>query len=180
MSSYLQEKAEGFVAQWVMQNPDGMDELDAYWFDSIVGKAIAWSVIKTRKNGPVTLETIKQHCDWNKTKAKPEHFDLVWNQSPIDDASLQYCIQHFKIEHMIMDLKEAWLGNHIKITKNQDAAIDTIIQHVKKFTDTPEMHQKIAKFWTVKLNKKPLLSKKDKMALQQDNEANLLNKLNNK
>lgn len=180
MSEFLRDKAEGYVAQWVMQNPDGVEELDPYWFNSIVGKAIVWSVIKARKKSVVTLETIKQHCDFDKTRAKPEHFDLVWNQSPISDESMQYCLQYFKTEGMVINLKESELNGYVKFTKNQREAIGKIIEHIKAGTDTPEMHQKVAKFWAVKLNKKPLLSKKDKMALQQDNEANLLNKLNSK
>ena len=178
MSDYLQSKAEGYVAQWIMQNPDGIEELDVWWFNSMVGKAIAWSVIKARKAGPVTLETIKAHCEWDKTRAKPEYFDLVWNQTPLDDASLEYCIQYFKTEGMILSLKESQLNGKIKFTKNQDEAVGKIIEHIKKGTDTPKMHEVIRNFWAVKLNRKPLLSKKEKLALQEERDKRLLNKLN--
>ena len=70
MSKYLQDKAEGYVAKWIMETPDAVQELDAYWFYSMTGKAIVWSVIKARKSGPITLETIKQHSEQSKNCLK--------------------------------------------------------------------------------------------------------------
>ena len=177
MSKYLQDKAEGYVAKWIMETPDAVQELDAYWFYSMTGKAIVWSVIKARKSGPVTLETIKQNCEWSKTRCKPEYFDAVYNQQPIDDASLQYCIRYFKLMGMITNLKESELDGKVKFTKNQYDAVSKIIEHVKAGTDTAKMHEMIHKFWCVKLNKKPMISKTEKIAAQQQAEEAFLNKL---
>jgi len=175
---YLQEKAEGYAAQWIMTNPDGVEELSAYWFNSMTGKAIVWACIKARKAGPVTLETIKQHCDWERTKCKPEYFDAVYNQPPIDDASLQYCIRYFKLVGMVFDLKEAELDDKIKFTRAQHAAVAQVIEHVKAETDTLEMHEAIHKFWYTKLNKKPLVSKATRLKEIEAKRNALINKFN--
>ena len=177
MSKYLQDKAEGYVAKWIMETPDAVQELDAYWFYSMTGKAIVWSVIKARKSGPVTLETIKQHCVWEKTRCKPEYFDAVYNQQPIDDDSLQYCIKYFKLIGMITNLKESEIDDKVKFTANQRDAVSKIIEHVKAGTDTAKMYEMIHKFWCVKLNKKPMISKTEKIAAQQRAEEAFLNKL---
>ena len=174
---YLKEKAEGYVAKWIMETPDAIQEVDAYWFYSMTGKAIVWSVIKAKKAGPLTLDTIKQHCEWSRTRCKPEYFDAVYNQSPIDTESLQYCIRYFKLMGMLTNLKESEIDGKIKFTKNQYDAVAKIIEHVKANTDTPKMHEMIHKFWCAKLNKKPLLSKTDKIAAQQRAEEVFLNKM---
>jgi len=178
MSKYLQDKAEGYVAKWIMETPDAVQELDAYWFYSMTGKAIVWSVIKARKSGPVTLETIKQNCEWSKTRCKPEYFDAVYNQQPIDDASLQYCIRYFKLMGMITNLKESELDGKVKFTKNQYDAVSKIIEHVKAGTDTAKMHEMIHKFWCVKLNKKPMISKTERLDQIEAKRNEIINKFN--
>jgi len=178
MSKYLQDKAEGYVAKWIMETPDAVQELDAYWFYSMTGKAIVWSVIKARKSGPVTLETIKQNCEWSKTRCKPEYFDAVYNQQPIDDASLQYCIRYFKLMGMITNLKESELDGKVKFTKNQYDAVSKIIEHVKAGTDTVKMHEMIHKFWCVKLNKKPMISKTERLDQIEAKRNEIINKFN--
>jgi len=176
MSEYLKERAEGYVAKWIMQNPDAVDELDAYWFYSVTGKAIVWAVIKARKQGPVTLDTIKQACEWKKTRAQPEYFDAVWNQQDISDEALQYCIQYFKTMAMLTTLKESEMDDRIKFTENQHIAISKSIEAIKEGRDTPLMHQVIEKLWCAKLNKKPKLSRKSKIELLQQREQEILNK----
>ena len=178
MSKYLQDKAEGYVAKWIMETPDAVQELDAYWFYSMTGKAIVWSVIKARKSGPVTLETIKQNCEWSKTRCKPEYFDAVYNQQPIDDASLQYCIRYFKLMGMITNLKESEIDGKVKFTKNQYDAVSKIIEHVKAGTDTAKMHEMIHKFWCVKLNKKPMISKTERLDQIEAKRNEIINKFN--
>lgn len=178
MTTYLQDKAEGYVAKWIMETPDAVQELDAYWFYSMTGKAIVWSVIKARKAGPVTLETIKQHCEWEKTRCKPEYFDAVYNQQPIDNDSLQYCIRYFKLMGMITNLKESEINGKVKFTKNQSDAIAKVIEHVKANTDTLKMHEMIHKFWCVKLNKKPLLSKTERLEQIEAKRNEIINKFN--
>ena len=111
---YLKEKAEGYVAQWIMKDPDAINQVDAYWFYSMVGKAIVWSVIKARKEGQINLDTIKANCEWSRTRAKPEYFDLVYNQTPISDEALQYCINYFKLMGMITQLKESEIDGKVK------------------------------------------------------------------
>jgi len=176
MSKYLQDKAEGYVAKWIMETPDAVQELDAYWFYSMTGKAIVWSVIKARKSGPVTLETIKQHCVWSKTRCKPEYFDAVYNQQPIDDASLQYCIKYFKLIGMITNLKESEIDGKVKFTANQRDAVSKVIEHVKAGTDTAKMHEMIHKFWCVKLNKKPMISKTERLDQIEAKRNEIINK----
>tara|TARA_R110000803_G_C11955257_1_gene318123 strand:+ start:296 stop:832 length:537 start_codon:yes stop_codon:yes gene_type:complete len=176
MSAFLQERAEGYVAKWIMETPDGLDELDAYWFYSVTGKAIVWAVIKAKKSGVVTLDTIKQACEWNKTRAEPEYFDAVWNQQPISDEAMDYCIQYFKTMGMITNLKESEMDDKIKFTENQSNAVAKIIEHVKANTDTQQMHDVIHKFWCAKLNKQPKLSRKAKLIRLQLKEQEILNK----
>lgn len=178
MSKYLQDKAEGYVAKWIMETPDAVQELDAYWFYSMTGKAIVWSVIKARKSGPVTLETIKQNCVWEKTRCKPEYFDAVYNQQPIDDASLQYCIRYFKLMGMITNLKESEIDGKVKFTANQRNAVSKIIEHVKAGTDTAKMYDVIHKFWCVKLNKKPMISKTERLDQIEAKRNEIINKFN--
>jgi len=176
MSKYLQDKAEGYVAKWIMETPDAVQELDAYWFYSMTGKAIVWSVIKARKSGPVTLETIKQHCVWEKTRCKPEYFDAVYNQQPIDDDSLQYCIKYFKLIGMITNLKESEIDGKVKFTANQRDAVSKVIEHVKAGTDTAKMYEMIHKFWCVKLNKKPMISKTERLDQIEAKRNEIINK----
>lgn len=173
---YLKEKAEGYVAQWIMKDPDAINQVDAYWFYSMVGKAIVWSVIKARKEGQINLDTIKANCEWSRTRAKPEYFDLVYNQTPISDEALQYCINYFKLMGMITNLKESQIDGKVKFTKNQNEAVSKIIEHVKAGTNTPKMYDVIHKFWCVKLNKKPLLSKKEKLDSIEEKRQHILNK----
>ena len=175
---YLKEKAEGYVAKWIMETPDAVQELDAYWFYSMTGKAIVWSVIKAKKAGPLTLDTIKQNCEWSRTRCKPEYFDAVYNQSPIDNESLQYCIRYFKLMGMLTNLKESEIDGKIKFTKNQYDAVAKIIEHVKANTDTDRMYDVIHKFWCAKLNKKPMLSKTERLEQLEAKRHALINKFN--
>jgi len=175
---YLKEKAEGYVAQWIMTNPDGVDELNAYWFYSMVGKAIVWSVIKAKRNGPVTLDTIKQYCEWERTRAKPEYFDAVYNQSPISNEATKYCVRYFKTMGMITDLKEAEMDAKVKFTKNQHEAMAKIIELIKLGTDTPQMHEKVEQFWSKKLNKKIPVSKTERLDQIEAKRQALINKFN--
>jgi hypothetical protein len=144
----------------------------------MTGKAIVWSVIKARKAGPVTLETIKHNCEWSKTRCKPEYFDAVYNQQPIDNESLQYCIRYFKLIGMITNLKESEIDGKVKFTKNQSDAVAKVIEHVKAGTDTLKMHEMIHKFWCVKLNKKPLLSKTERLEQIEAKRNEIINKFN--
>lgn len=173
---YLKEKAEGYVAKWIMETPDAVQEVDAYWFYSMTGKAIVWSVIKARKAGPLTLDTIKQHCEWSRTRCKPEYFDAVYNQQPIDNDSLQYCIRYFKLMGMLTNLKESEIDGKVKFTQNQRDAVSKVIEHVKTNTDTPKMHEMIHKFWCAKLNKKPLISKTERLEQIEAKRNELINK----
>jgi len=176
MSAFLQERAEGYVAKWIMETPDGVDELDAYWFYSVTGKAIVWAVIKARKSGVVTLDTIKQACEWSRTRAEPEYFDAVWNQQPISDEAMDYCIQYFKTMGMITNLKESELDERVKFTANQSLAVAKSIEAIKSGNDTPLMHEVIEKLWCAKLNKQPKLSRKAKLIRLQRKEQEILNK----
>lgn len=160
---YLQSKAEGYVAQWIMHNPDAVQELSAYWFNSEAGKAIVWAVIAARKSGPFTLETIKHNCKWDRTRIKPEHFDLVFNQPEIDSQSLQYCINHFKHRGMLFDIYEAKLNDKVTISPAVDAAIVKCIERVKAGTETQAVWDAMHKIWCNLLNKKPLVSKAVRM-----------------
>lgn len=175
---YLKEKAEGYVAQWLMKDPDAINQVDPWWFHSIVGKAIVWSAIKARRAGKIDLQGCKDQCDWSRTRAKPEHFDLVYNQQAISNEALEWCVNWFKLIGMITQLKESEIDGKIKFTSAQREAIAKVIVHIKEGTDTSRMREVIYNFWLVKLNRQPLMSQKAKLELIETKRQQIINQFN--
>ena len=177
--SYLQSTSEEWAAQWIMHNPDRVSELSAYWFHSPIGKVIVWAIIKAKKNGPVTLDTIKQHAQHRTTTN--DMLDIIWNRPTIDDSSLTWCLQYFKTRGMLFELYEARLDDKWSPSEKEIEAIQRISEHIKEEIDTPRMHEWIkAKWMKVFETKAKHLSRSKDDLIQKlvQNEQDLLNRLN--
>jgi len=144
--SYLQSTAEEWTAQWVMHNPDGISELNAYWFHSPIGKVIVWACINAKKRGPVTLDTIKQHAK-HRGATTNEMIELVWSRPTIHDDSMYWCLRYFKTLGMLFDLYEARLDDKWTPTETETVAIQKINGHLKSETDSEKMHEWIKAKW---------------------------------
>lgn len=176
----LRNKAEQYVVQFLMHNPHLYSEFSAYWFTSAVGRAIVWAIIKSKGNAK-SLEEIKNYLDTRSGRVKPEWLDLIWNQTEIDEKSLQYVIRYFKTVGKLLELFDANLEGKCTLTQRERTALLELSKVIKEGHDHPRVWQAVDTVWRKKLKAKSkwiTKSADELVSQQQKNEEALLNKLN--